>query len=115
MAQHQGPRRRRSPHDIVLLTGAAVIWGGSQPEAKLDQVASLWPIDVAMANMGIDFRGHDLDAPFPEDYVPVFSKGRSATIAHHATSNGLTIRQAVHRMSVGLGHRSVIGTTQSIA
>lgn len=107
--------RRRE--DIVILTGAAVVWGETQQEAeaKLDQIASLWPIEVAMANMGIDFPGHDLDDPFPEDYVPRFSKGRSDAIAHHALSNGLTIRQAAHRVSVGLGHRPVVGTTKSIA
>jgi FMN-dependent oxidoreductase (nitrilotriacetate monooxygenase family) len=107
----------RRPEDIVILTGAAVVWGETQEEAeaKLDQVASLWPIEVAMANMGIDFPGHDLDDLFPEDYVPRFSKGRSNAIAHHAISNGLTIRQAAHRVSVGLGHRPVVGTTKSIA
>ena len=107
----------RRAEDIVILTGAAVVWGETQAEAeaKLDQVASLWPIEVAMANMGIDFPGHDLDDPFPEDYVPIFSKGRSAAIAHHALTHGLTIRQAAHRVSVGLGHRPVVGTTKSIA
>lgn len=107
----------RSPDDIVILTGAAVVWGETQAEAerKLDQVASLWPIEIAMQNMAIDFPGHDLDDPFPEDYVPRFSKGRSDAIAHYALSNGLTIRQTAHRVSVGLGHRPVVGTTKSIA
>lgn len=107
----------RRPEDVVILTGAAVVWGETQAEAeaKLDQVASLWPIEVAMANMAIDFPGHELDDLFPEDYVPRMSKGRSDAIAHHAISNGLTIRQAAHRVSVGLGHRPVVGTTKSIA
>ena len=107
----------RRPEDVVILTGAAVVWGETQAEAeaRLEEVASLWPIEVALQNMAIDFPGHDLDDPFPEDYVPRFSKGRSAAIAHHAISNGLTIRQAAHRVSVGLGHRPVVGTTQSIA
>lgn len=107
----------RRPEDVVILTGAAVVWGETQEEAeaKLDQVASLWPIEVAMQNMAIDFPGRDLDDPFPEDYVPRFSKGRSEAIARHAIENGLTIRQAAHRVSVGLGHRPLVGTTQSIA
>lgn len=107
----------RRPEDVVVLTGAAVVWGETQAEAeaKLDQVASLCPIEVAMQNMQIDFPGYELDDLFPEDYVPRFSRGRSAAIAHHAISNGLTIRQAAHRVSVGLGHRPLVGTTQSIA
>lgn len=107
----------RRPEDVVILTGAAVVWGETQAEAeaKLDQVASLWPIEVAMANMAIDFPGYALDDLFPEDYVPRMSKGRSDAIAHDAISNGLTIRQAAHRVSVGLGHRPLVGTTKSIA
>lgn len=107
----------REPEDIVILTGAAVVWGEKQDEAqrKLDQVASLWPIEVALQNMAIDFPGYDLDDPFPEDYVPRFSKGRSEAIAHYALKNGLTIRQTAHHVSVGLGHRPVVGTTKSIA
>lgn len=107
----------RRPEDIVILTGAAVVWGETQDEAerKLAEVASLWPIEVAMQNMAIDFPGHDLDDLFPENYVPRFSKGRSAAIADFALKNGLTIRQTAHRVSVGLGHRPVVGTTQSIA
>lgn len=107
----------RAQEDIVILTGAAVVWGETQAEAeaKLDQVASLWPIDVAMQNMAIDFPGYDLDDLFPADYVPRFSKGRSAAIADFAIKNRLTIRQTAHRVSVGLGHRPVVGTTTSIA
>lgn len=107
----------RAEEDVVILTGAAVVWGETQAEAeaKLEQVASLWPIEVAMQNMAIDFPGYDLDDPFPEDYVPRFSKGRSAAIADFALREGLTIRQTAHRVSVGLGHRPVVGTTKSIA
>ncbi|MGH2343284.1 NtaA/DmoA family FMN-dependent monooxygenase [Segnochrobactraceae bacterium EtOH-i3] len=107
----------RRPEDVVILTGAAVIWGETQEEAerKLREVSSLWPIEVALQNMAIDFPGHDLDDPFPENYVPRFSKGRSAAIADFALTNGLTIRQAAERVSVGLGHRPLVGTTRSIA
>ncbi|WP_167383678.1 NtaA/DmoA family FMN-dependent monooxygenase [Bordetella genomosp. 12] len=107
----------RRPEDVVILTGVAVVWGETQQEAeaKLEQVSSLWPIEVALRNMGIDFPGHDLDDPFPEDYVVRFSSGRSAAIAHHALTHGLTIRQTAYRVSVGLGHRPLVGTTQSIA
>ncbi|KAJ4290338.1 hypothetical protein N0V90_010554 [Kalmusia sp. IMI 367209] len=107
----------RNPDHLVILTGAAVIWGETQEEAerKLDEATSLWPIEVAVANLGIDFGDADIDSPFPEAYVAKFSQGRSAAIASFAHQNDLTIRQTAERCSIGLGHRPLVGTTQSIA
>jgi len=107
----------RHPDDVKVLTGAAVIWGETQAEAerKLNEVSRLWPIEVALQNLGIDFEGADIDGPFPETYRSTMSKGRAAAIANFARSNGLTIRETAERCSIGLGHRPLVGTTQSIA
>jgi alkanesulfonate monooxygenase len=107
----------RRPEDLVVMTGAAVIWGETQEEAerKLREVSSLWPIEVAIQNLGIDFGDADIDAPFPDNYIPTHSSGRAAAIASFARANGLSIRQTAERASVGLGHRPLVGTTQSIA
>lgn len=107
----------RRPEDIVILTGAAVIWGETQDEAerKLNEVSRLWPIEVALQNLGIDFEGADIDSPFPETYRSIMSRGRSAAIASFARTNGLTIRETAERCSIGLGHRPLVGTTKTIA
>jgi alkanesulfonate monooxygenase len=107
----------RNPDHLVILTGAAVIWGETQEEAdrKLAEATSFWPIEVALQNLGIDVGSADIDGPFPEEYRAVFSKGRSAAIASFAHQNKLTIRQTAERCSIGLGHRPLVGTTQSIA
>lgn len=107
----------RRPEDIVVMTGVAVIWGETQEEAerKLREVSSLWPIEVAIQNLGIDFGDADIDGPFPDHYISTHSSGRAAAIASFARANGLTIRQTAERCSVGLGHRPLVGTTQSIA
>lgn len=107
----------RNPDHLVILTGVAVIWGETQEDAesKLREVSSLWPIEVAVSNLHIGFGDADLDSPFPETYDPKFSKGRAAAIASYARTNGLTIRQTAERCSIGLGHRPLVGTTQSIA
>ncbi|OAL45748.1 xenobiotic compound monooxygenase A subunit [Pyrenochaeta sp. DS3sAY3a] len=107
----------RNPDHLVILTGVAVIWGETQQEAeqKLHEAASLWPIEVAASNLGIGFGDADLDSPFPKTYDPKFSQGRSAAIASYAYANNLTIRQTAERCSIGLGHRPLVGTTQSIA
>ncbi|KAF5007171.1 hypothetical protein FDECE_6481 [Fusarium decemcellulare] len=108
----------RKPEHLIVLTGVAVVWGKTHEEAerKLRQVSALWPIEVAVQNLGINFEGVDLDTPFPETYTLSFgSSGRAAAIASFARSNKLTIRQTAERCSVGLGHRPLVGTTQSIA
>lgn len=107
----------RNPDHLVILTGVAVIWGETQEEAerKLQEVTSLWPIEVAIANLHIDFGDADIDSSFPEKYDSKFSVGRAAAIASYARANGLTIRQTAERCSIGLGHRPLVGTTQSIA
>jgi FMN-dependent oxidoreductase (nitrilotriacetate monooxygenase family) len=107
----------RKPEHLVVLTGVAVIWGETMEEAerKLKQVSDLWPIEVAVQNLGINFDGADLDDPFPDLYdLKMASSGRAAAIASFARSNNLTIRQTAERCSVGLGHRPLVGTTQSI-
>ncbi|KAF0316039.1 xenobiotic monooxygenase subunit family [Colletotrichum asianum] len=107
----------RNPDHLVILTGMAVIWGATQEEAekKLQEVTSLWPIQVAVKNLGIDFGDIDIDSPFPESWSATFSQGRSAAIASFAKANNLTMRQTAERCSIGLGHRPLVGTTQSIA
>ncbi|RJG41115.1 NtaA/DmoA family FMN-dependent monooxygenase [Mesorhizobium sp. DCY119] len=107
----------RRPEDIVILTGVAVIWGETHEEAerKLREVSTLWPIDVALQNLGIDFGDTDIDSPFPDSYRSTMSSGRAAAIASFARANNLTIRQTAERVSIGLGHRPLVGTTQSIA
>lgn len=107
----------RRPEDIVILTGVAVIWGRTQEEAerKLREVSTLWPIEVALQNLGIDFGGADIDRAFPDTYRSTMSSGRAAAIASFAHANKLTIRQTAERVSIGLGHRPLVGTTQSIA
>ncbi|KAL3480516.1 putative monooxygenase YxeK [Aspergillus californicus] len=107
----------RNPDHLVILTGVAVIWGETQEEAeqRLHEVTSLWPIEVAVQNLSIDFGDADIDSPFPDAYGHGFSQGRAAAIASFARANNLTIRQTAERCSISLGHRPLVGTTQSIA
>ena len=107
----------RNPDHLIIMTGVAVVWGETQQEAdaKLAEATSLWPLEIALKNLGIDVGDADVDGPFPEEYTAQFSKGRSAAIASFAKKNNLTIRQTAERCSIGVGHRALAGTTQSIA
>ncbi|SPO01718.1 uncharacterized protein DNG_04391 [Cephalotrichum gorgonifer] len=46
----------RDPNHLIILTGVAIIWGETKEEAerKLKDVSSLWPIEVAVQNLGIN-------------------------------------------------------------
>lgn len=109
----------RKPEHLVILTGVAVIWGSTQEEAerRLKELTELWPIEAAVQNLAIDFGDAKLDDPFPDNYevAGIRSSGRAAAIASFARDNNLTIRQTAERCSIGLGHRPLVGTTQSIA
>ena len=108
----------RNPDHLLVMTGVVVIWGETQEEAerKFEKAISAWPIDVAVQSLAFDFKGFDLDDPFPDtSEQDVRSKGRAVAITSYARSNGLTIRQAAQHCSIGLGHRPLVGTTQSIA
>ncbi|EXJ81274.1 hypothetical protein A1O3_07564 [Capronia epimyces CBS 606.96] len=109
----------RKPEHLVILTGVAVIWGPTQEvaERRLKELTELWPIEAAVQNLGIDFGAANLDDPFPDHYDigGIRSSGRAAAIASFARDNKLTIRQTAERCSIGLGHRPLVGTTQSIA
>jgi FMN-dependent oxidoreductase (nitrilotriacetate monooxygenase family) len=108
----------RNPDHLLVMAGVAIIWGETQEEAerKLEEMISLWPIEVAVQSLAFDLKGLDLDSPFPDTSgQDVRSQGRATAITSYARSNGLTIRQTAQRCSIGLGHRPLIGTTQSIA
>ncbi|CAD0015546.1 unnamed protein product, partial [Aureobasidium pullulans] len=108
----------RYPDHLLVMTGVVVIWGETHEEAerKFEKAISAWPIDVAVQSLAFDFKGFDLDDLFPDtSEQDVRSKGRAVAITSYARSNGLTIRQAAQHCSVGLGHRPLVGTTQSIA
>ncbi|KAH8674192.1 putative nitrilotriacetate monooxygenase component A [Xylariales sp. PMI_506] len=108
----------RNPDHLLVMTGVCVIWGETQEEAdrKLQEIISLWPIEVAVKSLAFNFEGVDLDSPFPDTSdQDVRSKGRANAITSFARAKGLTIRQAAQLCAVGLGHRTLAGTTQSIA
>ncbi|KAL5333844.1 luciferase-like domain-containing protein [Aspergillus crustosus] len=59
--KNAGSAAGRNSDHLIILTGVAIVWGETQEEAerRLHEVSSLWPIETAVQNLGIDFRrGH---------------------------------------------------------
>ncbi|QRF61737.1 NtaA/DmoA family FMN-dependent monooxygenase [Variovorax paradoxus] len=108
----------RNPHSLKIMPGCSIVWGETDALAteKFEQIASLFPIGVAVENLMLDLHGHPLDSPFPTDVAPArFSVGHQKEITQFAVANGLTLRQTAQRLAVGNKHRVLVGSTQTIA
>lgn len=111
-------RHGRHPDDIKILTGCGVVWGETDAEAneKLDEISSLFPVEVAVENLSLGLADYDPDLPFPRDLpVSKFSVGHQRAITSFAIANNLTIRQTAQRLAVANKHRTIAGTAKTIA
>ncbi len=117
--RHRAALAGRDPDLLKILSGTGVIWGRTKAEAedKFAEICALHPIDVAVANLLIDFTGFDLDDPFPEvtDAMCQSTTARAKVIGSYARSQGWTIRQAAQNLTATMTHRVVLGDTASIA
>ncbi len=108
----------READDVKIISGVGVVWGPTQEEAerRFDELTALWPLEVALRNLGIKFdQDVDLDGPMPQNPTFGFSQGKSRAIINYANEQGWSIRKTAYRLAGSLGHRILVGTTQSIA
>ncbi|MFE1599027.1 LLM class flavin-dependent oxidoreductase [Methylobacterium sp. ID0610] len=112
----------RDPRSIVALPGLATILGSTEAEVRRreEDLAALIPLDYAVTRLGQTFGQNlehlDLDAPFPD--LPIPQNG-STTFARatltFARQGGLTVRQLIHKLGGGIGHRVIAGTPEAVA
>ncbi|MET3927879.1 LLM class flavin-dependent oxidoreductase [Devosia sp. 2618] len=107
----------RNPEDVKIISGVGIVWGETQEDAerRFDEITALWPLEVALGNLGMKLDKYDLDGPFPDAPEVGFSQGKSQAIINYAQEQGWTVRQTAYRLAASLGHRILVGTTQSIA
>ncbi len=98
----------RDPQHVLILPGAKIIVGDTDAQARdieLAQHRLSNSFEQALAELGRpfgwhDFRGYDLDAPFPQEAL-VFAersfKTQAVEIAERARRDGLTLRQVVEQ------------------
>ncbi|MEW9699781.1 LLM class flavin-dependent oxidoreductase [Paenibacillus sp. SI8] len=114
----------RSPEQLKILPGICPIIGSTESEAKekeqelneltvpeygLNQLSSMLNVDLFM---------YPLDGPLPE--LPSLAdingnKSRFQLVVDLAKRDQLTIRQLLHRLAGGRGHRTFAGTAVQIA
>ncbi|MFN9238920.1 MAG: LLM class flavin-dependent oxidoreductase, partial [Pseudanabaena sp.] len=113
---------RRSPHDLKIMPGAFPVIGRTEEEAqeKYEFLQSLIHPDVAWGILKQYYRGVDLSAYSLDDLAPELpsitnnNKSRLKLVKDLA-SKGLTLRELYRSLATARGHRTIIGTPESIA
>jgi FMN-dependent oxidoreductase (nitrilotriacetate monooxygenase family) len=115
----------RGPDAIRVLPGLTTIIGATEAQARQrrDELVALMPWDYSIRRLagilGIDPARLSVDARLPDDLpLPANGNGNhtffNATLAA-ARRNNLTVRQLVHELAGGGGHRVIVGTPEQIA
>jgi alkanesulfonate monooxygenase len=112
----------RSPDDLKIMPGAFPVIGRTDEEAqeKYEFLQSLIHPDVAWGILKQYYRGVDLSAYSLDDLAPELpsstnnNKSRLKLVKDLA-SRGLTLRELYRSLATARGHRTIIGSPESIA
>ncbi len=112
----------RSPDDLKIMPGAFPVIGRTDEEAqeKYEFLQSLIHPDVAWGILKQYYRGVDLSAYSLDDLAPELpsstnnNKSRLKLVMDLA-SRGLTLRELYRSLATARGHRTIIGSPESIA
>ncbi|MDH2328992.1 LLM class flavin-dependent oxidoreductase [Cereibacter sp. SYSU M97828] len=115
----------RNPDHIKVLPGISPFIAGTEAEAKaleeefnnLTQPA--FSLDQLKRLTGVDYAGHDLDAPFPvhllRERAGDVAASRFKVVHDIVEREKPTLRGLLHRLAGARGHRVVAGTPEQIA
>lgn len=114
----------RDPERVLILPGLSFFIGGTEEEAQTlrntfeDLTLPTYGLAQLGRVTGIDYSGHDLDSLVR---VPVRAelegnlKSRHDLVHRLTTTEDLTLRQLLRRLSAGRGHRIATGTPEQVA
>lgn len=114
----------RDPEHVLILPGAQIVVGDTDADARaieIEQHELSNSFDIALAELGRpfgwhDFRGYDLDAPFP-DVLHLAQRSfrtNAESIVAFAQKDSLTLRQVVERLSA-LRPSPFVGSAETVA
>ena len=110
----------RPPGSVKLLPGLMPVLGGTEAEARREYEAlqALVPPAIAIPYLS-DVLGHDLSAFPPDGPLPHLPPGRGELgrfrMVQALAAEGLSLGAIAHRMLLGRGHWTVVGTPDQIA
>ncbi|BAY60115.1 monooxygenase-like protein [Calothrix brevissima NIES-22] len=113
----------RSPDDLKIMPGAFPIIGRTEEEAqeKYEFLQSLIHPDVAWGILKTYYKGVDLSKYSLDDIAPELptdtntNKSRLKLVKDLATRGSLTLRQLYRSLATARGHRTILGTPETIA
>ena len=112
----------RSPDDLKIMPGAFPVIGRTEAEAqeKYEFLQSLIHPDVAWGILnqyyrGVDLSGYSLDDLAPELPSNTNNNKSRLKLVKDLASQGLTLRELYRSLATARGHRTIIGTPESIA
>jgi N-acetyl-S-(2-succino)cysteine monooxygenase len=116
-------RYGRSPEDLKIMPGAFPIIGRTEAEAqeKYEFLQSLIHPDVAWGILKNYYKGVDLSKYSLDDLAPELpnktndNQSRLKLVKDLATRGHLTLRQLYLALATARGHRTILGTPESIA
>ncbi|MEJ2802888.1 LLM class flavin-dependent oxidoreductase [Comamonadaceae bacterium PP-2] len=115
----------RGPDAVKVLAGLTTVIAGTEAEAlrRRDELVALIPWRYSLkrlaGTLGISADRLQLDQRLPDD-LPLPAQGQGnhtfflATLAH-ARRHGSTVRQLIHELAGGGGHRVIVGTPEQVA
>ncbi|KAA5830200.1 LLM class flavin-dependent oxidoreductase [Saccharopolyspora hirsuta] len=116
----------RAPESIKILPGIVPVIGATEAEARKleaelsDHIVHSYALHRLSTLLGVELTEADLDrrldpAELPgEDRIEA-AKSRYTLVADLALRENLTVREIIHRLGGGRGHRTFTGTPEQIA
>lgn len=115
----------REPETIKILPGLVPVVGSTVAEARqkedalTQRIVHGYALQRLSSTLGIELTEDDLDRPLPEDlpgeeHIEA-GKSRYTLVVELARRENLTVRELIHRLGGGRGHRTRSGTPEQIA
>jgi len=120
MEQFEAVSRSETGRDTPVSFGIQPVIGGTEDEAraKLQTYKDRIPIEVALTRLGgtlgIDFAGHDLDAPLREANTQA-SQGLMKAMTSMMDGDSFTLRDAAMHYALAMGMPQLVGTPEQVA
>ncbi|MBQ6644650.1 MAG: LLM class flavin-dependent oxidoreductase [Saccharopolyspora sp.] len=123
--KQRAAERGREPDEIKILPGIVPVIGSTESEAQrkdselTERIVHGYALARLADTLGIELGERDLDRPLPDDLPGEerieTAKSRYALVVDLARREKLTVRQIIHRLGGGRGHRTFTGTPEQVA
>ena len=116
----------RDPEEIKILPGIVPVIGATEAEAQrkeaelTERIVHGYALQTLSSTLGVQLDEQDLDRTLRADELPgedqiETAKSRYTLVVDLARRENLTVREIIHRLGGGRGHRTFTGTPEQVA